>query len=386
MNRRTFLAAAAASLAFSSRHVGAQQMAQLSGVTAVSELTGAEVDLGRTGFAFYGRLLDTRNDTETLGFSSETSDGAVRFIPAGTDAEAYLNDLVDPVAAQMETSELVGMDIFDDGGWMAMTVETTEGKSRGMYREVQLNAFPGYDLEVSLFSDEDAFEADFDLMQQVQLEGFEPFLFTQESEMPAMIFSTTTSSSSAGTGRNSGTTQSGTSTTNTRGSESTSAGGPGELDTDGVIQAVREHQTQFNGELDRFYEIVEMIGSETATDEDEADWFDELLTFMFSWSGYPEAASALTFPAELSSLESTYFEWSDAVGLMGTTMTEWIMGEGDIDTFFDAIEVAVQLNSALSAELRTLGVVIKPVGHGFTQTTANRLRLVDRHARAARAA
>lgn len=360
MNRRTFIAAGAAALAFSSKLVNAQLMGQLSGVIAVSELTGAEMDLGSTGFTFYSRLLDTKNDSETLGFSSETCDAAVRFIPAGTDPGTYLEDRVDPIAAQMESSELVGMDAFDDGGWMAMTTQTTAGVSRGMYVEIQLNAFPGYDLEVFFSADEETLEDDFELMQQVQLEGFEPFLFTQESQMPEMIFSSAASSGTRTRGQNSGSTQE-----DNGGSRSSSSTDTRDLDADGVVEAVRDHQAQFNGELDRFYEIVEMLGDEEASVVDEAGWFDELINMMFSWSGYPETASEMVFPSELSSLESTYIEWSDGVGEMGMTMGAWMLGEGEIDPFLDAIDVAVQLNSALSAELRTLGVIIKPVEQGF---------------------
>ena len=86
---------------------------------------------------------------------------------------------------------------------------------------------------------------------------------------------------------------------------------------------------------------------------------------MFSWTEYPVTASDLTFPPELAGLKSTYVEWSDGVGAMGVTMGEWMLGEGDIDTFLDAVDVAMQLNSVLSAELRTLGVVISPAGQGF---------------------
>lgn len=366
MNRRTFITAGAA-LALSTQSAFGKLVEQLSGSTAVSYLTDAEVDLGRTGFMFHSRFLDPQGDSEIMAFSNETCDASVRFIPSGTDPEAYIEERIAGISGQMENDEVVGFDVFDDGGWMAMSVLDSNGIDRGVYLEVQLNAFADYDLEVYLVADHDSLPDDLDLMQQVLLEGMEPFLFTEESEMPELIFSSTANSGSSRTGRSSSSRQSQTTTGNSRSTDSTNSGtsATADLDADEVVEVVRQHQSQFMGEVDRFYEIVEMLGDETSSDAEEVGWFDELLNMMFSWTEYPVTASDLTFPPELAGLKSTYVEWSDGVGAMGVTMGEWMLGEGDIDTFLDAVDVAMQLNSVLSAELRTLGVVISPAGQGF---------------------
>lgn len=375
MNRRSFITAGTAVLALSSHRAFGQVINQLSGVNATSELTGAVIDLGKTGFAFHSRYVDSRADVEIMAFSNETCDGAVRFIPNGTDPELFLADRADGIAAQMESSAIVGSDEFDDGGWIALAITDDESIKRGAYLEVQLNAFDGYDLEVFFVSDLETLDDNFDRIQQVHVEGLEPFLFTQESGMPAITFvegSTSTSGRSGRSTRSSSSQADDTEDTNTRGSETSANQGSGRTasggDPETAIEAVRDHQSQFNDDLDRFYEIVEMLADETTETEDDG-WFDEMLAFMYSWKDYPSIASDLAFPSELSALETAYVDWADGVGQMGISMEEWLFEDAGIDPFLDAIDVAVQLNNALSAELRALGVVIRPGEQGMFSLT-----------------
>src|SRR5690554_2691539 len=93
MNRRTFITAGAA-LALSTQSAFGKLVEQLSGSTAVSYLTDAEVDLGRTGFMFHSCFLDPQGDSEIMAFSNETCDASVRFIPSGTDPEVYIEERI----------------------------------------------------------------------------------------------------------------------------------------------------------------------------------------------------------------------------------------------------------------------------------------------------
>lgn len=362
MNRRSFIIAGTTALALSTQRVFGQVLIQdISGTSTTSELTGAQVDLGRTGFEFFDRYLDEENDVEIIGFSNATGSGSVRFMPAGSDPENYIEERIEAISEQMRAIEVVGTETFVDGGWMAMSILDSKETHRGVYMEVQLDAFTGYDVEVYFASDNETFADNFDLMQQVVFEGMEPFLFVDDSQVQTLTFPVVSASTSSRVGRGSSALDSGAAN-----SKNTAAGSE-DADPDDVVEAVRDHQAQFNDELDRFYEIIETLAEEGATSENEALLFADLMDLMFSWSGYPGAAGELAFPSSLSSLEAAYFEWADSVGETGYTMSAWMLGEGEIDAFFDALDAAVQLNSALSAELRTLGVVIKPGGQGFAR-------------------
>lgn len=380
MNRRTFISAGVAVFALSTRSVSGEINANLiSGTRATSELTGAEIDLGRTGFEFVSQMFNDQTGDELVSFRNDTAHASVRFVPSGTDTQAYLEKRFAEIDEQAQAVEMLGTEVLDDGGWMALSTLSSESLNYAIYLEFQLGAFPGYDLEVFLNTAPEAFQDELELVQGVLVEGMEPFLFTEESDVQNLTFPIVAASgTSSRSGR--GSSRSGSGTTSL--SESASSGQSNALGMEDdpaiVIEAVSDHQQQFMGELDRFYELVDMAATEDPSVVDQSEWLDGLLTLMFSWIGYPEAATDLSFPSDLATLESTYIEWAAAIGEMGVTMSAWILGDGDIDPFLDAIDVAAQVNTVLSAELRTLGVVINPLWRGFTHTVEAQLRALDR--------
>ena len=80
-----------------------------------------------------------------------------------------------------------------------MSVTNEGGIERGIYIEVQLGAFPEYDLEVFFTSDNEQLLANLEQVQQVTLADVEPFLFLEESDADGDLFAD--SSDSSGTGR-----------------------------------------------------------------------------------------------------------------------------------------------------------------------------------------
>lgn len=382
MNRRTFITAGIAAFAFSSQRAFAQiDVNMLSGTRFTSELTGAEIDLGRSGLELMAQMFNDENGDELITFGRDTILGSVRFVPTGTDAQSYLDKRFAAIDDQSQLVELLGTGVMDDGGWLALSTLSSEDTNYAMYLEFQLQAFPGYDLEVFMSTDPESFHEGLELIQAVLVEGMEPFLFTQESDVANLAFPIVAASvPSSRTGRTSNSSRSGsgsrTTGSNISGGSNTSSA---DADPDTVIEAVRSHQAQFMDELDTFYGVVDALIDEDSTSESELTLFTDLMDLMFAWIMYPDEASALVFPPELSSLESAYFEWSDSVGEMGATMSAWMLGDGEIDAFMDAIEVGVQLNSVLSAELRTLGIVIRPAGQGFARPNDDISYMLKRH-------
>lgn len=362
MNRRTFIAAASAAVAFSTqRAFGQIETNKLSGTTFVSDLTGATIDLGNTGFEFLAQFLDSEVGDEMVSFRNDTHHVSVRFVPAGTDAEVYLDNRFTAIDEQSEVAEVLGRDVMDDGGWMALSSLSLENINHAFYLEFQLGAFPGYDLEVSMNAEPDVFHDGFDLVEDVLLEGMEPFLFIQDSNILSLDFPVLAAAGSSRSSRASGDSQSGRSS---RGRRSTS----GQTETpaagdDDVIEAVRAHQAQFHGELDDLDAILDRITNSPDLEAEAIEIFGELGSLATVWEAYPTDADALVFPASLADLETTYRDWATVIGEMGNALGSWSRGLGELDAFIDALDTAFTADDALEAVLDGLeGSKIRP-GH-----------------------
>lgn len=369
MNRRTFAAAGAASLASLSTFVAVRAQ---SGLTLESKSTGAVIDYSDTGYEFVDHTVTTTSNggtSERMEVASDLGTLIIHFtnwVPRvqaedlhGLSLE-FLHEAFGP-----ENVEDLGMHALDDGAWMAYRTESTRRGNMLWYNEFQLGAFPDVDLFVELSMSEASLEAALEEAQRVKLAGMPPFLFLEESAVTDGLFEQTGTSTGTGFDR---LVVSGRDSDNQNASRSQSAGSE-----DDVINAVRNHQQQFRDELQRFSDALDVMTNGEVFGEEEMELITGLMDIMFSWSVYPEEANKLSFPADLSNLEAVYREWADGIGHMGMTMGQWMLGEGEIDAFIEAMEIALELDVQLTVELNALGSV--PPDSELTAHAAVKLRL-----------
>lgn len=344
MNRRSFVSLGVAVVApFSvAVPVSAQRAPILE-----SMLTGATLDFSDTNYEFVDHTATTSTDggtTERFELTSELSTLIVQLIswvpqPKVTDLHLQAVDSMATTYGE-DNVEHNGLHELEDGAWMSFRIAAPRKPVEVWYSEFQNEAFPDVNLFIEINMLESDAEAALAEAQRVLIAGMPPFLFFEESGADSDLFVTAT----ADTGRSSRGTRSSSETTST----STVA-----MTEEEVVQAVRDHQAQFHDELATFDAQVQ-AGLED--DADSAEWFTVMLDLMFSWSTYPTPASELIFPDSLSTLASDYTEWADGIGDMGAKMGQWMTGSGEIDAFIDAMDIVIELDRALSANLRTLGV------------------------------
>lgn len=357
VSRRAFLAGSIVTLAVSATRVGAQDISEISGTTVTSELTGATIDLGRSGFEFILTSVNDATGEEGFDFSNDVAIGRVGFVPEGAIPAEYLNTKLEDIDSANAESILHGYDSLDDGAWMAIAALSEEGVSNGIYMEYQVGAFDGYDLFVYLNSPPESFPDDFAAFQQIDLAGGPPALFLEESgieslEFPVLVSSTTgTSNRSRSTRRTRG--ESGDNDeTNSRRSSRGQQTGSG--DTNDYVEAVTAHKEQFRESLDEFFELANLTISETASDEETNEAFAAISELAMEWLNYPAVASELTAPSDLASLDDVYRDWADEIGALGSNWMDALVGVGDFDQFFAQLEVVEESDGLLAAELEAL--------------------------------
>lgn len=322
----------------------------------VSDFTGAIISLGDSGFGFDSKYNSDGDTVEVVLMSNDTSVTAISFLPSGTDAEAYIQDQRDELTSFYPVAEEAGAGIISDGGWLAMGIATQTGRQRGVYVELQLGAFPDHDLVVNFTADLDTFAEDFESLQRVTIEGFEPFLFLEESgietlALPAVAVASSTtgrssrgsSSSSSSTGRRSSSSSSGT---NSRSTSTT--------EDDSFVDEVRTHRTEFLGEFTEFLESVLMFGEESSTEADLQNAFATMDRLADVWVGYPARAGAVSAPSELRDLETLYITWADEIAELGNLWIEARNGIAEVADVFDQLDVVNETDKDLGAALSAL--------------------------------
>lgn len=368
MNRRTYTAAMIAGLfALPAISVNAQRNRAASSLI-VSETTGAEIDLSQSSFTVETHRVADFDDYlfEVIRLESHFGLIVLRFISGAGRYEfseayrifrSYLED-------EMEDEfEELGSEPVDGGGWMAFRLPP----DLNSYHEVQKDAFPDTHLWIEAQLPHNQYAVAMEDVQAIDLAGMPLFLFLEDNDALGNLFpsasSRTDASRLAVPDR-------------TATSRPTAEASVNDVDGGGVIEAVRSHQAQFHDELTRFEDVLQRMADGELVGADEMEFFNVMLEVTFSWQEYPATASALQFPPELSGLESTYIEWADAISQMGVTLGQVSTGLASAEDYIDAANIAIQLDQALSAELRTLGVVFKPAVEGFTRPNVYRFSVL----------
>lgn len=349
MNRRTFFLGASAGMALVGNQAFAQRRGQSSSIL-TSELTGGEVDLADSGLEVVNHHIDEADGSEHIHFAVEGGQFDLVFWPRSSgDAADFVANAVGMYSAINPDTEELGIDTYEDGGWVAFDAGVVG------YYEYQLGAYGDHDLIVTLAAPLETFEQVYEQAQSIQLDAMPPFLFSEDSGIVALAAerASATSSTSSRTGRNSRSSRSSTPDDNeTETNSRTSSNRTGAPDP---ISIVTNHRSEFLESYDDFYAQLQMAAEETATDREVEDAFAALVNIAFVWQEYPSQATAVTFTPDLADLETTYLDWANAIGEMGTVFEEFYMGTSTVDDYLAVHDEWSVIDDELLAILDGLG-------------------------------
>ena len=353
MNRRNLILSSSAAFASISHGALAQRSAVSSDVL-TSELTGGQVDISGTSLELTQQHIDDADGSEHFHFAIENNGQFdIYFWPhASGDAAQMVEGLVDMFFTVMPEAELLGSDEFDDGGYIAFS------DSQVSYYEYQRNAYPDHDLILLFFADAAIFEENFNAAQAIMIDGMAPFLFQDEAgilELAAAqveATSTGTAQTTSRTTRNSNTAKP-EETTNTRSSRSSTE--PSSSSGDDPVDAVIAHREMFWNSYTEFYELLEILASDGATQAEIDDSWAMMLDISLQWQNYPIEAAEIVFSTDQATLESAYVDWANGVELMGVTFEQFALDETTIDEVIAANDALIALDELLLAELGGLG-------------------------------
>ncbi|MCO5219365.1 MAG: hypothetical protein M9909_11120 [Thermomicrobiales bacterium] len=345
MNRRVFVTTGAAAFALAATRIAAQ----VAETTYQTTLTGSSIDVGESGFTFGEPSI--QDDVETIELIKGTAAAYIDFVPAIDDPEAFMEASIDEVLDAGISAELVDSGILDDGAWGVMSAQIS-GDSLALYQEVQLGAYPGFDLVISIRSGINEFEdvvADF---QRVTVDGLAPFVFLEDTDavnLVAAIVPATATSRTSRSSRASGT-ESTTTTRSSRSSRSASEKAT-TTDDDSYRESVRAHRLEFQETFLIFAQslgiLTDSTSSKSATDQALAD-IDGIAD---EWLLYPERFAEMIAPASESSLAGLYETWCDEIATLADTWNAARVGDASADDIFDQLDVVIDADDALGDEL-----------------------------------
>ncbi len=346
MNRRVFVTTGAAAFALTATRIAAQ----VGETTYQTELTGSTIDVGDSGFTFGESGVE--NGAESVEVIRDANAGYIEFFPTIDDPEAFMESSIADLQADIANAEVIQTDAFDDGAWALMYAELG-GVPTALYRELQMGAYPGYDLVISFRSSVDEFEEVINAFQLVTVDGMAPFLFLEDSDSVGLVAAitpvATTSTRSSRTSRSSST----TTTTTTRSSRSSRSASDKTTtgDDDSYREAVRAHRLEFQETFLIFAQslgiLTDSTSSKNATDQALAD-IDGIAD---EWLLYPERFAELIAPASESSLAGLYETWCDEIAFLADTWKSARVGDANADDIFDQLAVVIDADDALGVEL-----------------------------------
>jgi len=376
MNRRKFVLSTSAAMALAGTHAMAQRTTRSQSTVATSEFTGATVDYSASGLVLKQQHVDEEEGAEHFHFEVP-QDGRfdINFWPTALgDTADYFSWYFELWESNLGNMiEVIDRQTVGDGGWITWSLG-----ERLCYYEYQLGSYPEHDLVILLEADKSIFQEYLEKAQLVLVDELEPMLFVVDSDIAAVASrnssagsTTSTSSRSTRTTRNETTTE--TPESNTSTSTSTT-----ESDS---LQAVVDHRSAFHESFAEFIELLEVVGDDTATEDESAAALAAMANISLIWQTYPSEAAGLTFSSGQSELRTTYLSWADAVGAMGTSFEQFFMGAAPIDDYLAAFETFkvidadlltlleagsqsrnLNANMALAEPLRILDLVSKRLG------------------------
>lgn len=347
MNRRVFVFSGTALAALP---LGAlvQRVAAQTETSYQTTLTGSVIEFGDSGFTL--GETGTQNDVETVELLLDSAAAYIDFVPTIDDHEAFIESSITDILDAGLGAELVDSGVFDDGAWAVMSA-TIDGTPTALYREVQLGAYPEYDLVLSLRSSNDEFEDVITAFQDVTIDGFAPFLFLEDTDaiaLVAAIVPVATTGRSQRTSRTATATETPTGQTSRRSRTSTRTS---TTDDGSYREAVRAHRQEFQLTIVDFATSLGVLTDTTSTTAQTDTALLDIDALAEEWITYPEQAAKLTAPSSESVLAGLYETWSDEIAELAEIWQAARVGSSDAESILTQFEVVLDADDALGAEL-----------------------------------
>lgn len=352
MNRRNFVLSASVLAAFGGNQALAQRGSRSASTILTSELTGGKIDISGTSLEMVNFHIDDADGSEHVHFKVEREGQFdIYFWPQkNSDSGEFVQWWVDTSMSIMP-GEVLGSEDFGDGGYIAYN------SYQLAYYEYQRDAYPGHDIVIIFHAEPDIFEEVFAEAQKILIDGAPPFLFQEDSgifdiaksemEKQTAATSGTTSRTSRGSSNTAEESSESETTRGTRNSRETNAA----TESSGPIEAVNTHRNEFWSTYGEFYDLIDVLTADGASDKEVEDTFMLMLNIALDWQGYPARAAEVSFTRDLAGLEAAYLNWADGVALLGTTFETFAFGEAEIDLYLEANEAFAPLDKALELEL-----------------------------------
>lgn len=358
MNRRNFLIAVSASVGLFGQRAFAQNGEENADVF-ISELTGAEIDFSKSSLEMAKHRIDADEGRENVFCALNR--GVVRFVFT-PQSPGNAKDFVDKSVSELDFLDgvkLLNKDDFEDGGWRVFTASN----DKFGYFEYQLNAFQGYDLVVQYNTEVDEFLNILDEIQAIKIDGFEPFLFLEDSNLidqfnswrgeSAPAAAATTSRRRRGSSSSATESQSSTSDSD-EGKDSGSPATNTRDDASATVQAVTDHRDAFIDSYETFIAQIGIVADDASTEDESSNALMLAMNEAFKWQVYPDDAAKVSFAPGLEGLQSLYLEWADAVSQVGFAAENVLLKGSPYEEFESAFKDAVTATQALNTELDAL--------------------------------